>query len=341
MKAIKEPIEVECLTRFNENGPDDLFICCASFEDRCISSVSKMADDFRTRFSVIFLIEEPLYEEEINEHLRKLQIELSKRTIERVLIISCQRQNPMDGLTQFKDIWKYYQLKGSEPPFITIDISGFTKIYLLELLHYLVTKLNLGIPRIIHTTQDYRPTKLTKGVEEIITMPNFFGNPSSERQTLLILFLGFEPERALTVWEYFYPLKTIALLTNPPRNGRIKYLQYAKENNSYLLSRPSVEVRNVPPDDPYKVRNVLNAIWDDTQDSFNMIIGPFGTKSQTVGVFLFWLEHPEAQVVYSFPVDYTRSYLRRKPGPTLLLPLGKFSCNTGPLNAERREHYAD
>lgn len=323
MKAIKEPIDVEPLTSLNEDGLDDLFICCASFEDRCISAASKMADDFRTRFSVIFAIEEPLYEEEVRENLRKLQIDLSTRTTERVLTILCQRQNPMDGLTQFKEIWKYiYHSMGSTSPYITIDISGLTKIYLLELLHYLVIRLNLEIPRIIHTTQIYSPNKLTKGVEEIVTMPNFFGEPSPEKETLLVLFLGFEPERALTVWEHFYPLKTVALLTDPPRDGNLKYLKYAQENNTYLLSRPSVEVKNVPPDNPYEVKSALKAIWTDSQHSFNMIIGPFGTKSQTVGVFLFWLEHREVQVVYSFPVDYTRSYLRRKPSRTLLLPIG-------------------
>ena len=52
-----------------------------------------------------------------------------------------------------------------------------------------------------------------------------------------------------------------------------------------------------------------------------MAIGPFGTKPQAVGVFLFYLEYPKTQVVYSFPVKYTRSYLHRKPGPTLLFPL--------------------
>jgi len=63
------------------------------------------------------------------------------------------------------------------------------------------------------------------------------------------------------------------------------------------------------------------AIHNDTRGLFNMVIGPFGTKPQVVGVFLFCLEHPKVQVVYSFPVNYTRSYLQRKPGPTLLLPL--------------------
>jgi hypothetical protein len=52
-----------------------------------------------------------------------------------------------------------------------------------------------------------------------------------------------------------------------------------------------------------------------------MVIGPFGTKSQLIGIFLFCLENPKAQVVYSHPMKYTRSYLWRKPGATLLLPL--------------------
>jgi hypothetical protein len=173
----------------------------------------------------------------------------------------------------------------------------------------------------LHTTQTYLPTKLTKGVAQITTIPNFFGSISLDKQTVLVLFLGFEPERSLAVWKHFNPAKTITLITNPPRYGNLSYLRYAEKNNSYLLSQPSVEVRNVSADNPYAVRKVLEAIYGEIRGSFNMVIGPFGTKPQAVGIFLFCLEHPKVQVVYSFPVKYTRSYLWRKPGPTLLLPL--------------------
>ena len=321
MKAAVEPIEVEHLTKLNEYGPDDLFICCASFEERCISSTLKMGADFRTRFGVIFVIEELLYKKQVDNNLFRLQSELGKRTTEGIFVISCQRESPTEGVTQLKNIWRQCQPKNSAEPFITIDISSFTKIYLLELLHYLVMDLNLGIPRMLHTTQKYLPTKLTQGVNQITTIPNFFGSPSLEKETILILLLGFEPERSLAVWKQFNPSKTIALITSPPRYGNLNYVKHAQENNSYLLSQPSVEVRNVPADNPYAVKNVLEAIYSDTRGSLNFVIGPFGTKPQVVGVFLFCLEHTKAQVVYSFPVKYTRSYLQRKPGPTLLLPL--------------------
>ncbi len=322
MKEPVEPIQVERLTRLNEYGPDDLFICSASFEDRCISSTSRMGADFRTRFAIIFVIEEPLYKRQVDNNLFRLQSELGKRTSEGIFVISCQKENPIDGINQLKNIWRQCKPKNPEEPFITIDISGFTKIYLLQLLHALVSDLNVGIPRMLHTTQTYLPTKLTQGVEQITTISDFFGSPSLEKQTILILLLGFEPERALAVWKHFNPAKTIALITNPPRYGNLDYLRYAQENNSHLLSQPSVEVRNVPADNPYAVKSALEVIYNDTRDLFNMVIGPFGTKPQAVGVFLFCLECPKVQVVYSFPAKYTRSYLQRKPGPTLLLPLG-------------------
>jgi len=321
MKTTDEPIEIKSLTKLNEYGPDDLFVCCASFEDRCVSSISSVDTGFKTRFAVIFLIEEPLYKKQVETNLFRLQSELGKRATEGTFVIRCRRDNPIEGITQLRSIWRQCKPRDSDEPFITIDISGFTKIYLFEILHYLVVELNLGLPRLLHTTQTYLPTKLTQGVQQITTINNFFGSISYEKQTILILLLGFEPDRSLAVWKHFNPSRTIALITNPPRYGNLDYLKYARENNSYLLSQPSVEVRDVPSDSPYAVKGVLEAIHSDTRGVFNMVISPFGTKPQVVGVFLFCLEHPKVQVVYSFPVKYTRSYLKRKPGPTLLLPL--------------------
>lgn len=317
----EQATKVEHLTKLNEYGPDDLYICCASFEERCLAGAAKMGFNYQTNFSVIFAIEELLYRKQVDNNLYTLKSMLGAKSSKGVFVISCQRDSPIDGIAQLKNIWNRCKPRDPENPFVTIDISGFTKIYLLQLLNYLIIDLKLGLPRMLHTTQTYLPTKLTKGVAQITTVPNFFGSISVDKQTVLVLFLGFEPERSLAVWKHFNPAKTIALITNPPRYGNLNYLRYAEKNNSYLLSQPSVEVRNVPSDNPYAAKKVLEAIYGDIRGTFNMVIGPFGTKPQAVGVFLFCLEHPKAQVVYSFPVKYTRSYLWRKPGPTLLLPL--------------------
>ena len=80
MNITDEPVEIERLARLNEYGPDDLFICCASFEERCVSSALKMGVDFRTRFAVIFVSEEPLYKKQVDTNRFRLQSELGKRT---------------------------------------------------------------------------------------------------------------------------------------------------------------------------------------------------------------------------------------------------------------------
>jgi len=325
MKANEAPIEIDNLTRLNEYGPDDLFICCASFEERCLSSALKMGSEFRTRFAIIFVIEESFYSKEVSFNLARLQTELRKNTSEGVFIISCRRENPVDALAQLKNIWPKCEPKNHDEPYITIDISSFTKLYLLELLHYLVIELNLGIPRLLHTTQNYLPTRLTHGVEQISTVPNFFGSTPMDKQTMLVLFLGFESERTLAVWKQYNPSRTIALITNPPRLGNLDYLRYAQKNNANLLAQSNVEVRDVPADNPYGVKEVLEDIYNEVKRSYNMVIGPFGTKPQVVGVFLFCLEHPKVQVAYSFPANYTKSYLERKPGATMLLPLAPSS----------------
>ncbi len=321
MKSTGEPTVITQLKSMNEYGADDLFICCAGFEARCSSAASRLSPSYRTRYSIILQIEDSFFTKEVEANHARLQAALWQHTVEGVYVINCNRDNPNDAIAQIKAIWPRVKPKDVEEPYITLDISGITKIYLLQLLYFIVAEQSLGLPRLVHTTQSYAATRLTRGVEQITTIPNFFGSMTIDKPNLLILLLGFEPERSLSVWKQFNSEHTIALISNPPRDGNMYYLEYAKKNNAALLSQANVELRDVPPDSPYGVRNTLEEIYHEYKDTHNIIVGPFGTKPQTVGVFLFCLEHPKVQVIYSFPSSYTHSYLQREPGDTLLLPL--------------------
>jgi hypothetical protein len=322
MKTVDEAIELDRLQRVNRQGPDDLFICCASFEERCISSILKMGADFQTRFAVIFVIDDPQNRRQVETNSFKLQAALRDRASQGIFVINCEREDPIQGVGELGRIWQQCSPWISNEPYVSLDISGFTKIYLLELLHYLMISLKLQVPRILHTTQAYLPGKLTDGTTQITTIPSFFGSFSLDKKIALILFLGFEPDRTLSIWKHFNPAKTLAIITNPPRDGYLNYVKYARDNNATLLSQPSVELREAPADNPYAVKNVLETIRKELSGAYNLVIGPFGTKSQTVGVFLFWLDHRKTQIVYSFPGKYTDSYLKRRPGTTLILPTG-------------------
>ena len=102
MKEVAEPVEIKSLNRLNEQGPDDIFICCASFEERCLSSAAKMGADFLTKFAVIFDVEEPLYQKQVEHNLFRLQTELRKNTTEGIFVISCQRETLWKGLTSWR-----------------------------------------------------------------------------------------------------------------------------------------------------------------------------------------------------------------------------------------------
>ncbi|MCJ7604849.1 MAG: hypothetical protein MUO19_02300 [Dehalococcoidales bacterium] len=321
MNAGSEPTVMKDLPRLNPNGPDDLFICSASFEERSLSSAALMGAGFLQKYAIIFNLEAPDYRKQVEKNMFRLQVELRKKTTEGIFVVSCQRENPVDGIEQIAAILKQCKLNTEDGPFITVDISSFTKIYLLELLYYLTVELELPMPRLLHTTQKYLPTKLTRGIEQITTIPHYYGTPSMDKETLLVLFLGFEPERALSIWKQFNPARTIALITNPPRQDSPDYLKYARQNNADLLSMQGVELRDVPADKPYGVRDILESVYEETRNAFNMVIGPFGTKPQVVGIHLFCRERRKVQVIYSFPATYTRSYLQRQPGVTMLLPM--------------------
>jgi hypothetical protein len=116
MKIHDQPVEIEHLNRINEYGPDDLFICCAGFEDRCIKAVSKMGMAFRTRFSIIFVVEDPFYKQQVETNLFKLQAELGKRTSEGVFVVRCQRDAPTEAINQLRTVWNRCKPKDPDEP---------------------------------------------------------------------------------------------------------------------------------------------------------------------------------------------------------------------------------
>ena len=320
MNPPTEPAVITALPRLNPKGPDDLFICSASFEERSLSSAALMDARFIQKYAIIFNVETPDYKKQVEKNLFRLQTALRGKTTEGIFVISCTRENPVDGIEQIAAILTQCKLNTDPGPYVTVDISSFTKIYLLELLHSIDTELGWPLPRLIHTTQRYLPTRLTRGIEQITTIPHFYGRPDMHKPNLLVLLLGFEPDRALSIWQQHNPAKTVALITNPPRHDSPDYLKYARQNNEELLSKPGVDLRDIPADDPAGVREVLEEIYEETKGDYNMVVGPFGTKPQVVGVYLFHRDHPATQVIYSFPATYTRSYLQREPGETMLLP---------------------
>jgi len=104
---LEQPLEIERLNRLNEFGPDDLFVCCASFEERCLSGPLKLDHNYRTNFSIIFVIDEILYKKQVESNLNNLKSILGSKSSQGVFIISCLRDSPVDAIAQLSNIWNW------------------------------------------------------------------------------------------------------------------------------------------------------------------------------------------------------------------------------------------
>lgn len=313
----------------SQNLPDDIFITCNSFEERCLGVPQAFARDFKARYSCIFRYERndgelPKFEEDREIMFGKLQTYVAAKTTEAVIPIFCNRQVVGDGIGQFKRLYEDYLVPHGCST-ITIDITCFTKLYLFELLHFLAEEARVPSVRIVYNQpRAYGSGNLTTGIGDIFYIPHFAGSFRPNRETVLIVFLGFETERALGIWEHYEPFRTIVVAADPPmREG---YLERARSKNAYLLSRPAVLQTTMNPYDPFDIKEKLEQLYmeqctNNGIDTYNVGVISLGTKVQCIGLFAFWREHKNVRITYAFPQSYGGGYSERKIGSNLAFAL--------------------
>lgn len=312
--------EIKRLNPIEKDTPDDIYINCISFEERCIKS---LIDSNCYRAKTIFILDYPeLYrpDEPAKKRIkanRKIILEKVEEFAEHkknIFLLGCSRGDPMEGYFQFLDLCGALNLNSASANLkITIDISVLTKAYLLVMLKAIET-LGAHKVRVIYTEPAYYyPDRLTYGISSIGYVPLYNGNLTPLKHDLLIVFLGFEGERAFAIWEHFEPQKAIGFVGNP--GFRPDYVGTAEKLNKAFLSEKGVEKREVSAMDHEEVCQLLESAWEDNQGN-DLLISPLGTKIQTLGVYLFKRDNPDcgAQVVYAKPFKYLDNYYSRGCG---------------------------
>ena len=300
---------VSDIKQIEKYKPDDLFICCISFEERCINVVKHLNDSYTARRSLIIR-----YLADNEAGLRKKH----QGIICDNLTGHIKNNNTIDP--EFFDKYNpysfWYFLEESFKDFnsierITIDITTFTKSYLLSLLRFLRKRYPKAILRILYTKGIYPENEsLTWGVKDITILPHFGGSRLDKKNSILILLLGYEDDRAYGIWEFIDPLKTVAIIADPPT-----YLGAEKPSrkfNEAILDHPDTIKDKVSAMDPLETRNKLSELYNDKEhEDLSFFIAPLGTKMQLIGVYLFFAEEvelsvgaPRAQIIYAYPARY-------------------------------------
>lgn len=302
--------KINYVNPIEEGKADDLFICCVSFEKRCVNSTDILRDKTKIRNAAIVRFEGKdrfeLREENQRETLHNLKKHMEKESEPEVLW--CDKADPLDGILNLEEFLKNIQ---EEPKRITIDITAFTKQYLLVLLYFLGKEYPNAAIRTLYTRGRYKYSKKTPlswGIKEITAVPFFSFPIHPEKEKLLVLFLGYEGERAFSVYRTLEPDKTIAVIGYPP--GYHGADIPSRNFNKYLLDLlPNENKVKIPSLDADKTKDFLEEIYEKNKN-YNIFLAPLGTKMQTLGIYLslrgyFKKQYlPNIQVIYAVPFWY-------------------------------------
>jgi len=247
-----------------EHGmPDSIFLSAVSFEERCLNSSRLLSDNYVTEDFILIRYRGADKDDKRNAYQKELFENLANRSggEEKGTTIYCDRDDAIDGLVKLKEVLKNLDLSEGR---ITIDITTFTKQYLLVLLKAIRQDYPSASIRILYTPGYYKvspshpeKTALSWGAKEIKPVPGFFGNCLPWQDDVLVLFLGYEGERAFQIVQKLEPKKIVAVLPNPPSYPYADRPTYTL--NSRILSRSRDEVERCEADalDPESARDLL------------------------------------------------------------------------------------
>jgi hypothetical protein len=279
MKKVEEihPIE-EC--------DNEIFVTCASFEERFLGVLEKLRDNFNENF-VLFRFTEP--NEKRERMLQKMGEFIRKGGQNKGYYqIEVEHGKSLNAVIKFHDFIQ--KRKNTLKEFsITVDISTFTKDLLANYINYVVNFLKPKKLRLFYTIpQHYASPEeglLSTGVESIHIPPLSWNEWSPLKDNLLIIILGFEEMRAWSLIDKFCADSNWLFVTSP--GSKPEWNSYCEKYNSRLLEEIPPRGK-VPALDPYEVSRTFNKlITEDVTRSYNIFISPLGTKPQLIGVLHF------------------------------------------------------
>lgn len=208
---------------------------------------------------------------------------------------------------------------------IVLDISVFTKRHLLMMLLWLDDEGYWDRLTIVYSEpEDYDVSQyipLSFGLASLQQIPGFSACPDLSRPVHLVLFLGYEGDRALAVYEHVQPMQTTLVIPHPPYKR--SWVGRTEKFNADLLAVVGEELtEKVDSIDPDKTHAALVRIFGDgsRRSQHAKIVSPLGTKPQTLGIYSYVREctDPPA-VLYASPLRHNHEFFSHGVGKTWIL----------------------
>ncbi len=310
---MKRPLTAGCL-------PDGaLLVTCSSHEERCKGLVSRSGSWSPGEVVLFHYDDDNPIREENHVHMEStVRMKGSRLTVLQFTEASAVRslRDNMQHLRRAVD--------RADNEIVVIDISVFTKRHLLMMLRWL-DDCNLWNRLYVAYTEpgDYLVSEyvpLSFGLASLQQTPGFSACPDLSRPVHLIMFLGYEGDRALAVYEQIQPMKTTLAIPypayRPEWTGRTE-----RFNQNLLTLVGEQEIRKINSLDPEAVSSTLTEILGQPiRDDFARVICPLGTKPQTLGVYDYIrkADDPPA-IVYASPLRHNHAFFSTGLGETWIL----------------------
>lgn len=284
-----------------ENVSIDIFICSASFEERCFVVPKLLSGLNIIRKGYVFYNCNEVTEIISNSEDLKQQLKFESE------LISLNSNDPVENyirlMTVINEITHKY-----DSPNVLIDTTTFTHETLLVLIKLIENKKDLigdvfisylGAKEYSIANEKDEDKWLSKGVDDIRTIIGYPGFTDPTKKNHLIILFGFEYDRTVKIIEvYEYDSITLGFGDRPIQNNHMKI---NCERHKKLLSEYS-EARELKFSlvDPLETKNqLLKYIEDEGLSDSNIVIAPMNNKISTIGAGLAAMTNENIQLAYA------------------------------------------
>jgi hypothetical protein len=321
---IKEPSmkKLDKIKTVREAIPDDIFITCVSFEERCLGTIRKFDNYLSDKVIIFKFVEDNTIREqnlfEMENILRKLGL------ADKCKKIFVKHGMTTEGILELHNYCiKNNLLKASKSlRGITLDITTFTKKLLFEVLFYITNILKPERLRLLYTlpgkyASPQEEGSLSYGIKSIRIIPFFWNRWSTIKDDMLMVILGYEEMRAWSLITSFDADVNYLFITKP--GSKPQWDTHCKSYNQRLLKQ-NYEIRELPALDPFATIKILEntIIKNKLYHKYNIFIAPLGTKPQILGIFYFLNRHKKAYVniVSTTAIEHNVPYYSQGIGET-------------------------
>jgi hypothetical protein len=293
----------------------DLFVCSASFEERCESIPMALRG---ARIQKVFVCENRNSFAAVSASAKRIRASFGRRAKPVVL----DKWDPLYGADQLDTMTASCVSAGIDT--IAVDVTTFTHESLLIFLKILHSRLREGhtLYLLYNPAEEYAvglPDEekwLCKGIKEIRSVLGYSGRMVPSKGQHLIVLMGFEPERTVEIVESYEPT-ALSLGCGEGAFGEKHHHLNWSFHQSVVARYPGCFQFVFPTEDPIGARDSILR-QKELGGDLNTVVAPMNTKLSTIGAAMAGIEADDMQLCYASARHYNIDGYSRPSGECII-----------------------